>query len=207
MSRLAVYCLPRRCAGCSPAEIRAAGGRAARGVEGDRAALRRGRPLVAHLRGRRARSSGRRGARAATAISWSPRRASTRRARSLGEANSFFWPSVDAQAAGSRQQISTRTATSFPGIPREYSNHRATLNVSYELDLFGRLRAERRGGARRARGERGFARSGAPRTRRAGREVLLRAARARRAGRPHPPHRGAARGGARAAAEAPAAAA
>ena len=59
----------------------------------------------------------------------------------LGEANSLFWPSVDAQAAVSRQQISTRTATSFPGIPREYSNHRATLNVSYELDLFGRLRA------------------------------------------------------------------
>jgi multidrug efflux system outer membrane protein len=59
----------------------------------------------------------------------------------LGEANSFFWPSVNANAAVSRQQISTRTATSFPGIPREYSNHRATLNVSYELDLFGRLRA------------------------------------------------------------------
>src|SRR5262245_59963235 len=59
----------------------------------------------------------------------------------VGEANSFFWPSVDAQAAASRQQISTRTATTFPGIQREYSNHRATLNVSYELDLFGRLRA------------------------------------------------------------------
>jgi multidrug efflux system outer membrane protein len=59
----------------------------------------------------------------------------------LGEANSFFWPSVDAQAGVSRQQVSTRTATSFAGIPREYSNHRAVLNVSYELDLFGRLRA------------------------------------------------------------------
>ena len=59
----------------------------------------------------------------------------------LGEANSLFWPSVDAQASASRQQISTRTATAFPGIPTEYSNHRATLNVSYELDLFGRLRA------------------------------------------------------------------
>jgi multidrug efflux system outer membrane protein len=59
----------------------------------------------------------------------------------LGEANSFFWPGVDAQAGVSRQQVSTRTATSFPGIPREYSNHRAVLNVSYELDLFGRLRA------------------------------------------------------------------
>jgi multidrug efflux system outer membrane protein len=59
----------------------------------------------------------------------------------LGETNSFFWPSIDAQAGVSRQQVSTRTATSFAGIPREYSNHRATLNVSYELDLFGRLRA------------------------------------------------------------------
>ena len=59
----------------------------------------------------------------------------------LGEARSFLWPTVDAQAAASRQQISTRTATSFPGIEREYSNHRATLNVSYELDLFGRLRS------------------------------------------------------------------
>src|SRR5688572_7267787 len=59
----------------------------------------------------------------------------------LGEANSFLFPRVDAQAGVSRQQISTRTATSFPGVPREYSNHRATLNVSYELDLFGRVRA------------------------------------------------------------------
>ena len=59
----------------------------------------------------------------------------------LGEANSFLFPQVDAQAGVSRQQISTRTATSFPGVPREYTNHRATLNVSYELDLFGRVRA------------------------------------------------------------------
>ena len=36
-----------------PAEVRAPGSRAARGLEGDRAALRRGRPLVAHLPGRR----------------------------------------------------------------------------------------------------------------------------------------------------------
>ena len=59
----------------------------------------------------------------------------------LGEASSFLYPSVDARFATSRQEISTRTATAFPGIPREYTNHRATLNVSYELDLFGRLRA------------------------------------------------------------------
>ncbi|HET9349781.1 MAG TPA: TolC family protein, partial [Burkholderiales bacterium] len=59
----------------------------------------------------------------------------------LDEANSFFWPSVSAQATASRQQVSTRTATFFSGIPREYNSHRATLNVSYELDLFGRLRS------------------------------------------------------------------
>jgi multidrug efflux system outer membrane protein len=59
----------------------------------------------------------------------------------VGEANSFFWPSVDAQAGISRQQVSTRTAQSFPGFPNEFTNHRAVLNVSYELDLFGRLRA------------------------------------------------------------------
>ena len=57
----------------------------------------------------------------------------------LGEARSFFFPRVDANASAARQQISQRTATSFPGIPREFSNYRATLDVSYELDLFGRL--------------------------------------------------------------------
>ena len=30
----------------------------------------------------------------------------------VGEANSFFWPSVDVQAGVSRQQVSTRTAQS-----------------------------------------------------------------------------------------------
>jgi multidrug efflux system outer membrane protein len=59
----------------------------------------------------------------------------------VGEANSFFWPSVDVEAGVNRQQVSTRVANSFPGIPREFSNHRAVLNVSYEVDLFGRLRA------------------------------------------------------------------
>jgi multidrug efflux system outer membrane protein len=57
----------------------------------------------------------------------------------LGEARSFFFPRVDANASAGRQQISQRTATSFPGIPREFSNYRATLDVSYEVDLFGRL--------------------------------------------------------------------
>ena len=58
-----------------------------------------------------------------------------------GEADSFFYPRVDAGVFASRQQISTRTANQFPGVKREYTNTRAALAVSYELDLFGRLRA------------------------------------------------------------------
>ncbi|HET7197433.1 MAG TPA: TolC family protein, partial [Burkholderiales bacterium] len=67
----------------------------------------------------------------------------------LGEANSFFWPSIDAQAGGSRTEVSRRSATAFPGFPREFNDYRATLNVSYDIDLFGRLRA----GAEAARAE------------------------------------------------------
>ena len=44
------------------AEVRAPGGRAAAGVEGDRAAVCRGRPLVADLQRRSAEPAGRRGA-------------------------------------------------------------------------------------------------------------------------------------------------
>ena len=63
-------------------------------------------------------------------------------ARALqGEANSFFFPRVDAQFVNSRQQNSVRTATAVAGMPREYGNHRAGLGLSYEVDLFGRLRA------------------------------------------------------------------
>jgi multidrug efflux system outer membrane protein len=59
----------------------------------------------------------------------------------LGEARSSFFPSIDARYGANRQQISTRTGTAFPGVPREFDNHRATLQVSYELDLFGRIRS------------------------------------------------------------------
>lgn len=59
----------------------------------------------------------------------------------LGEAKSFLWPQADLQAGASRLQVSRQTATSFAGFPREYSDYRTTLNVSYDLDLFGRLRA------------------------------------------------------------------
>ncbi|TAK85153.1 MAG: efflux transporter outer membrane subunit [Betaproteobacteria bacterium] len=59
----------------------------------------------------------------------------------LAEAESFLFPRLDAQGSASRQQISQRSATSFPGVAREFSSYRATLNLSYEVDLFGRLRS------------------------------------------------------------------
>jgi len=67
----------------------------------------------------------------------------------LGEARSFLLPRVDAQGSASRQRNSNRSATSFPGVPLEYSDYRAGLQLSYEVDLFGRLRA----GAQAARAE------------------------------------------------------
>jgi multidrug efflux system outer membrane protein len=61
----------------------------------------------------------------------------------LGEAGSFLLPTVDARGSASRQQVSQRLDTSIPGAPREFTAYRGSLNVSYELDLFGRLRAGR----------------------------------------------------------------
>lgn len=59
----------------------------------------------------------------------------------IGEVEAAFLPTVDARGAATRQQNSQRTATSFPGVPRTYGDYRATVNVSYELDLFGRVRS------------------------------------------------------------------
>jgi len=59
----------------------------------------------------------------------------------LGESRAGLYPSIDAQGSASRQRVSRETATSFAGMPREFSNYRGTLNLSYELDLFGRLRS------------------------------------------------------------------
>jgi multidrug efflux system outer membrane protein len=58
----------------------------------------------------------------------------------LGLAQADQAPSVDAGFNRSRQQNSRSTATAFPGVPREYNDYRTTLSVSYELDLWGRLR-------------------------------------------------------------------
>ncbi len=59
----------------------------------------------------------------------------------IGEAEAGFYPQVDARGSAIRQRNSQRTAVAPPGVPREYSTYRGTLNVSYELDLFGRMRA------------------------------------------------------------------
>jgi multidrug efflux system outer membrane protein len=67
----------------------------------------------------------------------------------LAESRSSFWPRIDATGSAIRQRTSERTAFSQPGIPNEFSTYRAALAVSYEADLFGRLRS----GADAARAE------------------------------------------------------
>ncbi|MEA3194090.1 MAG: outer membrane protein multidrug efflux system, partial [Betaproteobacteria bacterium] len=59
----------------------------------------------------------------------------------LAEIQGAYYPTLDARGAASRQKVSQRTATAFPGIPTQYNDYRATLNLSYDLDLFGRLRS------------------------------------------------------------------
>jgi multidrug efflux system outer membrane protein len=65
------------------------------------------------------------------------------------EAESGLFPTLEAQGTAARQQISSRSAVAAPGAPREFSTYRGTLNLAYEIDLFGRIRA----GARAARAE------------------------------------------------------
>jgi len=59
----------------------------------------------------------------------------------VADARGAQMPTVDARAGAQRQQNSRSTANFFPGIPTQYSDYRASLNVSWEVDVFGRLRA------------------------------------------------------------------
>jgi multidrug efflux system outer membrane protein len=63
-----------------------------------------------------------------------------------GEVESGLFPSISASGSAARNRVSTRTASFPPGgvIPSEFSDYRATLNVSYELDFFGRIRSSAR---------------------------------------------------------------
>jgi multidrug efflux system outer membrane protein len=59
----------------------------------------------------------------------------------LGQTRSEQFPTVDAGLDASRTQSSLRAATPLPpGVARETNDYRAALNVSYEIDLWGRLR-------------------------------------------------------------------
>ena len=55
-------------------------------------------------------------------------------------AQSQLYPSVVGGASVTRQRASQRTDFFFPGVPVYSTNYRATLDVAYELDLWGRLR-------------------------------------------------------------------
>ena len=59
----------------------------------------------------------------------------------LAEIQGGYYPTLDARAGALRQKTSQRTATAFPGFPTQYSDYRAALHVSYDLDLFGRIRS------------------------------------------------------------------
>jgi len=59
----------------------------------------------------------------------------------VADARGAQLPTVDAEGTAQRQRISQRTGNAFPGIPTRFSDYRATLNVSWEVDIFGRLRA------------------------------------------------------------------
>jgi multidrug efflux system outer membrane protein len=59
----------------------------------------------------------------------------------LGETRAAQFPTLQAGVDASRVESSLRTATPLPpGVERVNNNYRATLDMSYELDLWGRLR-------------------------------------------------------------------
>jgi len=58
----------------------------------------------------------------------------------LAQTDAAFYPSVDGSVARSRSLSSAATGTLPPGQERERNNTRAALSVSYEVDLWGRLR-------------------------------------------------------------------
>ncbi|HTO47913.1 MAG TPA: efflux transporter outer membrane subunit [Burkholderiales bacterium] len=58
----------------------------------------------------------------------------------VGVSESQLWPAIDGSAGGARSRASTKTSVFFPGIPVYRTDYIATLNVSYEIDLWGRLR-------------------------------------------------------------------
>jgi len=63
-------------------------------------------------------------------------------ARSLvGQSEAAYYPSVDARFGRNRTLSSSATGLLPPDVARERNNYRASLDVAYEIDLWGRLRA------------------------------------------------------------------
>lgn len=57
------------------------------------------------------------------------------------QSEAAYLPTVDATFNRNRTLSSAATGTLPPGVDRERNNYRAALNVAYEIDLWGRLRA------------------------------------------------------------------
>ena len=55
------------------------------------------------------------------------------------DAEAALYPTVDANALRQRYLVSSATGLLPPGVPRELNDTRVSLNVSYEIDLWGRL--------------------------------------------------------------------
>jgi multidrug efflux system outer membrane protein len=60
----------------------------------------------------------------------------------LKEVDASALPTVDARFARRRTLTSAEAGLLPPGVPRELNTYRATVDLSWEIDLFGRLRAE-----------------------------------------------------------------
>ncbi|HWA12892.1 MAG TPA: efflux transporter outer membrane subunit [Burkholderiales bacterium] len=58
----------------------------------------------------------------------------------LGITRADRYPGVTAQAGASRNRTSENSILAFPGVDPEYSDYRASLNVGYEIDFWGKYR-------------------------------------------------------------------
>lgn len=56
------------------------------------------------------------------------------------ETGAAYFPEIDAQAAGSNNKLSTKTATWSPSSPNILHSRSAAFTASYELDVWGRVR-------------------------------------------------------------------
>src|SRR6185503_12496162 len=55
----------------------------------------------------------------------------------LRQSESYYYPAVDATFGRNRTLSSAATGLLPPGVQRERNDYRATLDVSYEVDLWG----------------------------------------------------------------------